>query len=97
MWIGSTYPTDKEYLIEDDTLATNPSKDVTNNEQPETDNYNILIDDIYEASLQWKIDLDELLISADHNKKHDGFDSDHVYRTWKIDIEAAKRTRRFTT
>ena len=55
--IGYTYAPEKEYLIEEDTLANYPRIDVTNDEELEAKNDDLLLDEIYEGSLQGKIDL----------------------------------------
>ena len=53
--IGSTNATGKEYLVktveDDDTLATDPSTDVSDYDKSEDDNDNQFLDEIYEGSI----------------------------------------------
>ena len=49
--IGYTYAPYKEYFMEEDTLATDPSTFVADDEESEAENDDLLLDDIYEGSI----------------------------------------------
>jgi hypothetical protein len=95
--IGSTYAPDKEYLVDDATADTDPSTDDSNSDSDEEADDDRLLDEIYEGSIRGEIDLDELLVSAAHAKRHGGVDAAHLSKTWRIDLEAAERTLGVTT
>ena len=74
-----------------------PKTDVTNDEELEAENYDLIIDEIYEGYLRVNMDLNEHLFSAAHDNKHGGVDVSHIYKIWRINIEAAKWSLGVTT
>jgi hypothetical protein len=99
--IGSTNATGKEYLVEtvedDDSLATDPSTDISEDSESEEENDDRFLDEIYEGSMRGEIDLDEHFVSAAHAKRHGGVDAGHLSKVWRIDVESAERTLGVTT
>jgi hypothetical protein len=94
--IGSTNVTDNEYLVEtvddDDTQEDEPSSDDNSSNADD-----LLLDEIYEGSLRGEIDLDDIMVSAAHAGRSKGIDAKHLSKTWRIDLETAKRTLDITS
>jgi hypothetical protein len=93
--IGLTDAPGNEYIIEDD--ATDQSTGESDDDESEEENDDRFLDKIYEGSTRGKIDLDQHFVSAAHVKRHGGVDAGHLFKVWKIDLEAAQQTLGVTT
>ena len=56
-----------------------------------------LLDELYEGALKGEIDLDDIMVSASHASRAKGVDAQHLAKTWRIDVEAARRTLDITS
>jgi hypothetical protein len=93
--IGSTDAPGNEYIIEDD--ATDRSTGELDDDELEEENEDQFLDEIHEGSIRGEIDLDQHFVSAAHVKRHGGVDAGHLFKVWKIDLEAAQQTLGVTT
>jgi hypothetical protein len=94
--IGSTNATDSAYLVE--TVDDNDTQDdETRNDDDSSNEDDLLFDDIYEGSLRGEIDLNKIMVSAAHAGRSKGIDAEHLSKTWRIDLETAKRTLDITS
>jgi transposase InsO family protein len=84
--IGSTNATDNKYIVNDDTIESENSSDESSIEG------NLLLDEMYEASLRGDIDLDDIMVSATHAGRSKGISAEQLAKTWRIDLKTAKRT-----
>jgi hypothetical protein len=99
--VGSTDAPKSAYLVlDDETVATDPSTDQYNDEDDMEleDRYDHqLLDDIYLTSMRGEIDLDDIMVKAARAKRHQGSDAEHLSKVWRISTEAAERTLNITT
>jgi hypothetical protein len=86
--IGSTKVTDNEYLVDDDSTPDTVSSTDDNSSNAE----DLLLDELFEGSLRREIDLDEYMVSATNASRPKGIDANHLSKTWRIDLETAKKT-----
>jgi hypothetical protein len=98
--IGSTDAPSTEYLVEDDdTVATDPSTDVSDDDESDDDDdeHARLLDEIYTRTTKGEIDLDDFLVSAAHARRTQGMDAAHLAKVWRINLDQAERTLDITT
>jgi hypothetical protein len=81
-----------------DTVDDNKSQDdEASNDDNSSNEDDLLFDDIYEGSLRGEIDLDDIMVSAAHAGRSKSIDAKHLSKTWRIDLETAKRTLDITS
>ena len=75
-----------EYIVEcDNTCATDPSTDDYNRNESD-DDYNRLLDQVYEVYVWVDIDLDKFLVSAAHDRGLKWFYYYHISKVWGIHL-----------
>ena len=90
--IGSTNGTTSQFLVDNDTKATEPS----------TDDYLSaeIIDmlyDLYVEATKGDIYLDDIMVSASHASRPKGIDASHLSKIWRINLDSTKRTLEVTS
>mgnify|MGYP000532748194 CR=1 FL=1 len=91
--IGSTDASSSEYLVDDDNSTAH---DPTDSDTDEEDDEQIL-DDLFESVTNGKIDLDEIMLSATQAGKSRGVYASHLFKIWRISLDAAERTLDITS
>jgi hypothetical protein len=89
--IGSTNALGGKHLTDDDS-ATQPltNNDLSDLDSDEDDNQTL--DQLHEMVTKGEIDLDEIMITANHAMKSKGVDPAHLSKIWRIDLKTAERT-----
>ena len=85
--IGSTNSTTSQFLVDDDTEATEPSL---------SDDYSAdstyILDELFAEATKLNIYLDEIMVSAAHASIPKGICASHLYKIFRINLDSAKRT-----
>jgi hypothetical protein len=84
--IGSTNVTNNKYIVDDVTTGSENSSDESSIED------DLLLDEMYEASLRGDIDLADIMVNAAHAGRSKGINAEQLAKTWRIDLDTAKRT-----
>jgi len=90
--IGSTNASNCEYLLDDDTTATDALTDDDMSQSGSDNDEDQALDDLYESATKGNIDLDAIMVSAASAGKPKGVDPSHLSKIWKIDLKQAERT-----
>ena len=89
--IGSTNGTTSQFLVNNDTKATEPSTD---------DYFSVdstdMLDDFYSEVTKGNIFLDDIMVSADHSSRPKGIDASPLSKIWRFDLESTKQTLEVT-
>ena len=77
----------RKYLVDDDaTQATEPSTDDDSSAASKK-----LLDNLFDNAQREAIDLDELMLIESYARMPKGVDVKHLAKTWRIDLDLAKR------
>ena len=90
--IGSTNASNCEYLLDEETTATDALTDDDMSQTGSDNDEDQALDDLYESATKGNIDLDAIMVSAAHAGKSKGVDPSHLSKIWKIDLKQAERT-----
>ena len=90
--VGSTNGTISQFLVDNDTEATELR---TNNYFLE--NNTDMLDELYAKSTKGKIYLDDIMASADHARRPNDIDASHLSKIWRISLDSAKWTLEVTS
>ena len=85
--IGSTNGTTSQFLVDDDTEATEPSTD-----NDFSVNSTDILDDLYAKATKGNIYLDDIMVSASHSSRSKGIDASHLSKIWRIYLDSEKWT-----
>ena len=91
--VGSTYSSGTIYLADDDLL------DTTSPEHHEIEHMDVqqIHDSLYQHSKEGTINVDDIMVSAIHARRHQGVKPPHLAKIWRIDKNTAKRTLDITS
>ena len=90
--IGSTNRTTSQFLVENDTKATEPTTD----NDLSVDSIDML-DDLYYEAIKGNIYLYDIMVSAYHEIRPKGIDASHIPKIWRIDLDSANQTLEVTS
>ena len=51
-----------------------------------------MLDDLYDEATKGRIYLDDIMVSAAHERRPKSIDSSYLSKIWRIDLESAKQT-----
>ena len=90
--IRSTNGTISQFLVDNDTTATEPSSD----DDFLVDNTDML-DDLYAEATKVNIYIDDIMVSTTHVSITESIDTSHLSKIFRIDLDSAKRTIEITS
>ena len=90
--IGSTNGTTSQFLVDDDTEATEPS---TNDDflVYSTD----MLDDLYAKATKGKIYIYDIMVRVAHASRLKGIEASHLSKIWIIELDSSKQTLEVTS